>query len=303
MLTTSRPHVPLALIVVTVAGCSQSATGAAPGGRGAPGAEGTAVIKLSDEDKRSLYLAEETLTANCMHADGFEYRVVPPPPQEGELRPYGNDDVDHARRHGFGIGGAAPAPAAGGGDGAAPIDANAAYVRSLPPERQAEYQAALTGPPDGPTGSVVLADGTQVGFTLGGCAGDARKRLYGDADRYLTVATFVENLDTEIANRVLADDTYASAVDRWRTCMRREGMDLRSPAAAREAAAKQPARETEIAVLSATCAGESRLVETAERVDRGHRSRVYREHEGRVIAYTEMMRSAVKTAKRTLRGA
>lgn len=301
MLTVSRPHVPLALILVTVAGCSQPATGAAPGSDAA-GGSGGAQIKLPGEAKRSLYLAEQTLIAGCMRAAGFEYRVVPPPPQEAVLKPYGNDDVEQARRVGYGIGSPATPARTGRGDGAGPIDANAAYVRALPPDGQARFQAALTGPPDGPTGSVVLADGTQVGFTLGGCAGTARNALYGDADRYLTVATFVENLDTEIANRVLADESYASAVERWRACVRREGSEFRSPAAARDAAAAQPAREKEIAVLSATCASETELVKTAERIDRGHRSRVYREHEGRVAAYVEMMRAAVKTAKRTLRG-
>lgn len=295
---TIRPHMSLALVAMTVAGCSQQpAAGSAPAG--GAGSSGSALIRMDGDDKRSLYLSEQTLIAGCMRARGFQYRVVPPLPAESNLNPYGSDDVEQARRRGYGLEATPGAPA--DGDGAKPIDANAAHVRSLGPKEQARFQAALTGPPDGPTGEVVLADGTQVGFTLTGCAGEARKTLYGDARRYLTVATFVENLDTEIHNRVESDRGYLAAVDRWRACMRGKGIEVRNRAGAVEAAAADPSREREIAVLDAGCAREAKLIEVAERADRGVRARVYREHEGRIVAYSEMMREALGTAKRTLR--
>lgn len=295
-----RAHVPLALFVVTVAGCSQPAAGTRSAAADGEGATGAAEVRLNKQDRRSLYLAEETHVASCMRDKGFEYRVVPPPPDERIVRPYGNDDVEHAQRRGYNLP-ATGAPAAADGDGAGPMDANATYVRSLAPARQAEFQAALTGPTDAPTGSVVLADGTEVGFTLTGCVGDARKRLYGNADRYLTLATFVENLETEIGNRVFGDAKYVAALGRWRTCMREQGVDVRTPAAALEVAAKEPAREKAIAVLDARCSRKSALAATGAQLDRIHKARVYREYEGRVTAYSEMMRKAAARAKRALR--
>jgi hypothetical protein len=288
--------IPLAMIAV--AGCSQSATDD----------QSSAVLpaELSSEDKRALLLAEQQLVSECMRKEGFQYRVIPPPPGDTEVKPaFGTDDVAKARRQGYGIDSARAdqthGPHLPNQDGP-PQDPNAVYVQSLSEAEGQEFDAALWGPSGSPQGSVTLPSGMQIGFPLKGCYSAARRRIYGeDLNRFMTVSTFVENLEGEITRRVRGDDRLIDRLTAWRACMRTRGYRFRDPSEAVEAATVQTDRQQAIAVADATCARDNHLVDVGRRLLKKYRREVFSEFDGRIITYNELIEAGVRQAEDVLR--
>jgi len=284
--------------VIAVAGCSQSATD--------DRSSSVLPAELSSEDKRALLLAEQHLVSECMRKEGFPYRVIPPPTEDSEDRPaFGTEDVAKARREGYGIDPAEAdhthEPHLANQDGP-PQDPNAVYVQSLTSGEREGFDAALWGGARSPQGSVTLPNGMQIGFPLTGCYSVARRRIYGeDLNRFMTVSTFVENLEGEITRRVRGDDRLIDRLKAWRTCMTERGYRFRDPGEAIEAATVEPNHERQIAVADATCARENDLVDVGRRLLKQYRREVFSEFEGRIIAYNELIDSGGRRAEQVLK--
>jgi hypothetical protein len=292
------PALAVAIGLGAGAGCSNADRDAA----------GRLPVELSSEDTRVVLLAEQELVGECMRREGFDYVVIPPSGEDSKLKPpFGSEDVSKARTDGYGFDfdehdpGNAPPPGAHR-DVDRPTDRNTLYVESLPPARQEEFDAALFGQPEAPFGSVTLPNGQEIGFPLTGCFSEARERLYGNVERYMTVSTFINNLGSEIARRAQGDTDLIDRLVRWRACMRNKGYRFADPGKAREEATNQPGAERAIAVADTTCARDTHLVDVGRRLFRKYQHEVYSEFEGRVLAYNELVELGVKRAKDVLRG-
>ncbi len=286
------------LITIAVAGCSQSAT--------EDRSSSVLPAALSNEDKRSLLLAEQALVSACMVKKGFEYRVIPPPPEATGTRPiFGTEDVAKARREGYGIDHTeeqhTDVPHEANSDGP-PRDPNAVYVQSLSPTENEAFDAALWGAAGSRQGAVTLPSGMQIGFPLTGCYSAARRKLYGkDLNRFMTVSTFVENLEGEITRRVRGDRRMIDRLKAWRVCVKTHGYHFQDPGEAIEAATVQSESERQIAVADATCARETGLVKAGKRLLQSYRRDVFDEFEGRIITYNELVDAGVRRASEVLK--
>jgi hypothetical protein len=304
MLRTTRIVVTALLVLAPVAGCSgQSAT------------EGTQefhqirlrdVSGLSVEDSRFLFLAEEELVSRCMAARGFRYVAVAPPKDAEEPEaPYGNDDVEWARRYGFGKL-VAPRSVLAEFERTHP---NRTIVERLTPDRRRAYGQALTGDLRRQV-AITLPDGSQRTATVDGCVADVRRRLYGDLRSWLMRGYQAQNIGQQVRARVIGDPRYTDAVARWRSCMQERGYRYEDPGTARRELgallekAPDPIRlrdrEVAVAVADAECAARVGLVAAAVRLDLDLRAIVLAENEGVVVAYRDQQASALQRAKELL---
>lgn len=289
------------LAALLAAGCTSAP--AASGGRidGATrgGDTGSAPAPLSRSDRDFLRTAEEELIGSCMRARGFQYTAVPPPAVRPRREfPYGNEDVAWARRHGFGT-------FDGPDQEIDAYDPNQHYVERLPAGQRAAYGRALTGDLDRQV-SVRLPDGSEVFMTLGGCTAEVSEALYGDPAVRLRLEHTVQLIRSEAYDRVVADPRYLAALTAWRGCMRTRGYGYDRPAAARaavvEAAAAGPttalrALESRTALADAECGRRSRLVATANRLDREHLTVLTRQFRAEAVAWQELQAAAVPRAR------
>lgn len=212
-------------------------------------------------DRPTLDLAEQLLIRACMARHGFPLWLGAPPPEDEQRKfPYVVDDVDWARRHGFG-GGIVAAAQARRRD-----DPNQRYFEDLPPARRAAALVALNGArPEGlearlPSGGVVRRSAES-------CRSEAERELYGDLPAWYRAHRVVANLSIVRSGRVLADPAYAAALPAWARCMRRHGYPVDSPADLRRTVADR-GRDAEVAaaVAEATCAAGG-LAATARKLD------------------------------------
>ena len=169
-----------------------------------------------------------------MQNEGFEYRFGPLPEDTFEEHPYGNDDVERSRTDGYGLSPTSPDAGPTGDSGSQ--DPNAEYLATLTSAQAEAFTVALFGPTGGEAGFVTLPNGTEIGFPLEGCLADARQELYSDGKAFMSAATIIDNLGTEVQTRVVEDDGYLDARAAWSECMNGRGYDVDRPSAAVELA-------------------------------------------------------------------
>ncbi|WP_203931603.1 hypothetical protein [Virgisporangium ochraceum] len=224
---------------------------------------GTAATAPGDAaiDRPTLDLAEQLLIRECMARHGFPLWLGEPPPEdEQRMFPYVLDDVDWARRHGFGSDIAAAA------QDRRRDDPNQRYFDGLPPARRAAALVALNGArPEGLEAR--LPSGGVVRRSADGCRSEAERRLYGDLQAWYRARRVVANLSVVRSGMVLADPAYAAALPAWARCMRGHGYAVDSPAHLRRTVVDR-ARDAEVAaaVAEATCAAAG-LAATARDLD------------------------------------
>lgn len=286
------------VVAITGAGCGQSAPVTT---RPIPAPGGGVGVRPAPQDARALNLAGDMLTERCMRRHGLVYVVMPQPAEKADppLLPYGDDDVEAARREGYGF---PPAPTPQAEQAAEANDPNARYIASLSSAEVARYDRVMYGG-DGETVDTRLPTGYTVTSHLGGCWGEAQRGLYGDElSTFVPTRTLVENLESLVEQRVLADPAYGAALGDWRRCMRRRGYAFADLGAATSAAREHPGREREIAVADRTCAQEVALVKTGNRLDRAHRAEVIDEYAGGIAAYRERTDAATARAEQVIAG-
>ncbi|WP_407565634.1 hypothetical protein [Streptomyces sp. 184] len=252
-----------ALLLATATAC-----GVADGTEG--GDRGTTPRSATLRERALLDRAEETLVDRCMDRNGFEYHPAPQATAD-ELRvfPYVVDDPAWAREHGYG----------GALDRAAVRERkdnpNAAYVRTLPPDRRRAYGTTLYGD-GGKAIEVTVPTGLDVRRSRTGCLSEAQGTLYGDLREWFRVDNVASNLPDHGAELRRAPD-YRAAAGKWSACMTDRGHPYDSPDDVRR---KLPALtkgaspdeahavEVRLATAEAECARRTPLAATVDRLAR-----------------------------------
>lgn len=244
---------------------------------------------IDAQERRLLDRAEMLLMADCMSRAGFEVIVTDPRdhPQQPLQFPYGIDDVAAARAQGFGLD-------TGAVDEARRTNPNQRYFDRLSPERQAAYQAALTGRRRDPV-TVELAGGYTVTAGSDGCSAEAIERLYGDFARWFRARTVVDNLASEYQADVYDDPRFVEAVSAWADCMRGRGYDVADPGALRERYAGGT-DELPAAVAEAECSIQTRMVAIALELERDHAAEVRSVREEVITEYLTLATAALPLA-------
>jgi hypothetical protein len=245
------------LLMLPLAGSAAPTVGPSAGPPRGPAAVATV-------DRPTLDLAEQLLIRECMVRHGFRLWVGEPRPEDEQRTfPYVVDDVDWARRHGFGSDLAAAAQALRRND------PNQRYFDGLPPDRRAAALVALNGArPEGLEAR--LPSGGVVRRSAEGCRSEAERRLYGDLQAWYRARRVVANLSVVRSGLVLADPAFAAALPAWARCMRGHGYPVDSPSHLRRTVA-DGTRDAEVAaaVAEATCAADG-LAATARDLDARH---------------------------------
>ncbi|MFD5418442.1 hypothetical protein ACFWJT_10485 [Streptomyces sp. NPDC127069] len=287
--------------VLALAGC---AAGGTAGAERASGRERASGAEPTAGQSRVLARAEQILISRCMSARGFTYAVTEPVREEGAARsfPYGLDDVDWARAHGYG--GRAERAAAE----ARAADPNQLYFHRLPARERAAARTALMGA--SPTGLTATAPtGMTLTASKEGCIARAQSALYGDPAAWFRVKVVTMNLRPAQEERVRRDGRYAEAVRRWADCMKAAGRPYASPDESRQAAAalaeelppdRADAAETALAVTEATCATSTALGRVSRALDRAYGEEVRARHQDDIALGHRLQNAALPTAERVV---
>ncbi|MFJ6382496.1 hypothetical protein ACIQI7_21140 [Kitasatospora sp. NPDC092039] len=296
-----RPPRPVLAIVAPLAAAAVLAAACTSGTSSGPPAAARSAPPLSEAENALLRDAEQRLVADCMTERGFHYWAVPTTGDEG-LRPLGFvlDDTAWARAHGYG--GGSLARAAGERD----ANPNAAYVRELTEERQRAYAAALRGGAGTPEVSIDLPGGGTAVSRLGGCEGEAGRRLYGDLAAWTRADTLAANLTPLYVPEVTRDARFTEALAAWSACMAAAGLPYERPdqiraEARRKAAGLAPdavtAAEAPLAVAEAQCGASTGLAGTARRLEAEYRERLPEQYRSALGERTELARAALPRAR------
>ncbi|MER6215492.1 hypothetical protein ABT213_15660 [Streptomyces sp. NPDC001674] len=280
---------------VALAGC---------GGTGAPERAGASGAEPDAGQVRVLARAEQILISRCMAARGFAYAVTEPVREEGAARsfPYGLDDVEWARAHGYG--GRAERAAAE----ARAADPNQRYFHRLAARDRAAARTALMGA--SPTGlSATSPTGMTLTASTEGCIAHAQRSLYGDLAAWFRAKVVAMNLRPAQEERVRRDPRFVEAVGRWAACMKEAGRPYASPAASRQAAAalteglapdRADAAETALAVTEATCATSTPLGQVSQALDRAYGEEVRARHRADITLGHRLQNAALPLAERVV---
>ncbi|MGW5744760.1 hypothetical protein [Amycolatopsis sp. NPDC003861] len=248
-------------------------------------------------DSRVLDEAEQVVLRDCMAKAGFEYRITPPPsvPDQREF-PYVVDDVEWARKHGYG------SDIEQQLDALRADDPNQRYFRSLPAERRPAAAAAANGPK--PLGLTAKdPDGGTVTRSDQGCRTEVFRELYGDPQTWFQASTTVAGLKPLRVRRVMADPKFTGALGPWSACMRSAGFAYSSPADLRAHRPEQPAfaDEQRMAVTEATCAGQSGLAATAKELDAHYEAELNQQYQAALDTRHRLQEAALPHARQLLR--
>ncbi len=268
---------------------------------------------LSRDEARTLHAAEQEYIRRCAAEAGFEF--IPTAYEELErlraaagntvLPPFGSDDVEMAAKEGYGLSERISDVA-----DADPEAANRAIFEGLSAEEQRRYALLITGDTDDEI-EVTLPNGAVVSTPRDGCISDVRRLLYGDLARYIELNSIAINMEGQIQAEAAGDPDFIAAEARWSACMHEKGWDVDSHTDAvvlagsgYEGGDSATARETEIVIATddAGCAVESGSVAAAQRALTAARTKVAGDLEGEILAYQEMLLSALDAARQILAG-
>lgn len=253
------------------------------------------LLALSWEDRRSLILAEETLVATCMRAQGWPYEIPPVPVSgPGELpdRRYGATSRD------------LELPVSPGGRGDAGADtteplasAGGGLPEGLDPEQADAWQQALSG-----DGFIWVAGGA-AGIPAGGCVAQAQETLYGD--RVARSETFyrIQGWIREAFRSSRSDPEVVAALARWQACMDKAGwVGYEDPLELATAFAVNGIYDPRIRA-DVECKKETGLVGVWSRVESRYQEQLLAEHEAEILAWVEQRDRALERAREVVGGA
>jgi hypothetical protein len=266
----------------------------------APSAAAPAVERgprsITHADTELLYTAEQLLIKACMRRAGFTYHPAPRNPVPGHRDfPYVVDDVDWARRHGYG------SDLQNEKSRLAEVSPNRRYFENLPESRRVALGIAMNGPyPKGLR--AYLPNGQLVEHSDKGCASEARRRLYENLPAWYRLVKLTESMSGLRNGLVTADPAYRKAVAQWSRCMRGSGFRYPTPAHSRAAGlAGNPltgrATEIRLAVAEATCAGSSGLARTVKTLDRHYDGVLRRRFQSEMLTEQKLQVGALGRAR------
>lgn len=269
-----------------------------------PGVGAASAAEPSAGQVRLLERAEQVLISRCMAERGFPYAVTEPAPEVREQRsfPYGVDDVEWARAHGYG------GRADRAGEAARQADPNQRYFRRLSARERVAARTALMG-----ASPVGLSATAPTGMTLtaspDGCIARAEGSLYGDLPAWFRVKVVTMNLRPVQEARVREDPRYAEAVRAWAACMRAAGRPYDSPDDSRAAAAafarelppdRADTAATALAVTEATCATSTALSRVSQALDHTYGDEVRARHRDDIDLKRRLQNAALPKAERVV---
>jgi hypothetical protein len=262
----------------------------------------SAARELRTDEVELLYSAEQLLVTDCMTRKGFRYWVNPRNPVP-ELRDfvYGVDDVEWARRNGY------------GGylqrrlDQVLNANPNRQYAQRLTGTRRAAYLEALNGTPDAGTAlTATLPSGITVRRSSRSCTSEAQRELYVDLPAWYRAVKVTEAVPLVAYGLAQADGRLKAAVGRWSACMHAAGHPFADPqqprASVTTTVADAPSpQEVRLAVAEATCAQGTGLADTARTVNGEYTRQVETRYRTEVTDKRRLAVAALPRAHEVLR--
>ncbi|WP_147312428.1 hypothetical protein [Thermomonospora umbrina] len=258
---------------------------------------------MSDAEARILWDAEQILIRDCVARAGFRYWVPSYPPfPEGREFPYVLDDLDWARKNGYGAALRAHMRKAD------EADPNRRYLKSLPVARRRAVLVVLNGVGPTPGARGRRPDEVEAWLPTGGvvrrgtadCPSQAQRALYGDLAGWFRATRVTGSLTALTEARVLGDPRYGAAVRPWASCMERRGHPFATPARARTETlrtAPRHAEEVEVAVAEASCAEVTGLASRARSLEAEHAHIVTTPYRAEVVALRRLRLEALPRAR------
>ncbi|MEE1753370.1 hypothetical protein [Streptomyces sp. SP18CS02] len=235
----------LRLLATVALALSASACASPDGPHGAPAPSRAAdaealrqALHLPAGTKRLLADAEQELVRTCMARRGFSYFYDAATAEAFEaaagdrLREMHRDDVERARREGFGN-------ITEERTGSKAERAEAGYLKKLTPRQREAWSNTLGGPPDQPTIKVEVPGVGVMESPASGCLAQARTELYGAYEKWIRADTFVNSRFLPVNDEVKKSPDYARVTREWSSCMRDRGREFTTPDDALEAAAAE----------------------------------------------------------------
>jgi hypothetical protein len=148
--------------------------------------------------------------------------------------------------------------------------------------------------------------GERGSISAGGCAGVAKRKLYGSAINYLLVTNGLSVLTAALLNSVTADPGFAGVVSKWSSCMAGRGFDYSTPEdlwnslAAKLDSKHTPALrklEIKVALADYRCAKTVALLPTVRALQTRHAKYFSKALAGSLARVTRIEARALKTAK------
>ncbi|MFD3973761.1 hypothetical protein [Streptomyces cyaneofuscatus] len=304
------PALTATLLALPATGCSAPSSGSSPPATSAPSGASTTTSEPPPAELRRLAEglilpprtrqlvsdAEASLVGTCMAKHGFMYFSEPltlaaaRATEENRTRELRGDDVNRARREGFG--GTAPTPVTGA------ERRESAYLATLPRDRRDAWDRVLHGDRGQRMIKVeVPGVGTMEAPTTG-CFASARMELYGDYAKWVGADAFVTSRYLPVNEAVRKQPSYARATQRWSACMRANGHRFADPGeAARsgEATGEGPAA-VRLAVASAVCDEKTGRSRTHRQLFWSQTLRWVKEHPAEAHAFGSLNRQAAERA-------
>jgi hypothetical protein len=297
------------MVALTLAMSACSAATAAPARppSAIPAPTDTSLVRpVTEEESDLLYRAEMTLVRDCMTQHGFEYYVVPrnPVPELHEF-PYVLDDVQWARRYGYGTALRRRA------DQAMRNDPNERYFESLTPPQQARARMTRNGDVTSGDLLVEVPGVPSVTGSSTGCAAAAQRALYRDLPMWFRARAVSDSLASMRRGAVIGDPRFIAAVANWSRCMLQSGYSFPAPTDARASVTQPPDQigpqvlasdeagpvETRLAVTEATCAIDTGLADAAREIDRHYADMLQAQYQADVAAKLRLDLDAVPRAR------
>ncbi|WIX82916.1 hypothetical protein QRX50_20170 [Amycolatopsis carbonis] len=258
MIQAQRRHFVLCIVAVCAVACVVVAGYSGIGGSVAQASHtntgSSDLITPADEELENN--AEQLLVEKCMIYAGFQTwpRVkLAATPQN--LYPYVIDDVQWARRHGFG------SDIQQSNAQTAAADPNVRYFSGLSDIDRKRATTALNGPlllsSDASRVTVAVPSGGSMSRSTQGCTSESEQELYGNLADWFRVDATGASLNMVRYRMVINDATYVATVKRWASCMDRTGYHHVSPSEAMAAfigPAVTPTRQVEQRALEISTA-------------------------------------------------
>ncbi|MFG3322564.1 hypothetical protein ACGF3J_31360 [Streptomyces sp. NPDC048171] len=264
----------------------------------------TEVRDLTVREEIRIGRAEERLVKECMAEKGHPYWELPVPGvDERKAGRYVTDDVDWARKYGYGR------VFEERGEEIRRTDPTTVHINKLRPRERAAYNNALDGD-HRKRMSTELPGGTgTVDAPRGGCANQARSTLYGDAEKWFAARKTIEGILPLYGRDLMEDSRLTKPVAQWARCMKDAGRPFDDPGRLRQerarATADMPSAEAHrfdrtLAVVDATCAGKTSLARTMRALETSYRENVLKRYVKQRDAYRTMRLHALRQAEDVL---
>lgn len=301
----------LVAAAVTAAVCCVAGCGAQTEQQSASDA-GTRQRTVSDAGIRDLTVreeieverAEERLVKKCMEAKGHPYQELPVPGvDERKAGRYVTDDVGWAEKYGYGR------DFDELGEKIRRTHPTTVHQNKLRPEERAAFSRALDGDYRDRMSAELPGGLGTVDAPRGGCANEARSKLYGDSEAWFVARKTVEGILPLYGRDLVEDPRLTKPRAEWAKCMKEAGRPFDDPGQLRQNRAAvtegMPSAEAHrfdrtLAVLDATCAEKTSLAEIMRALETSYQEKALKRYEDERYDYRKMRLRALSQAEDVL---